>query len=55
MTKSKVMPKLCGLRKLSDDLKNFAAGKFKASQQRMFSVTLAKLSSDEGYHGLKKR
>jgi len=44
-----VIPKRCGLQKLSAGLKNFAAGESRASRLRMFFVTLAKLSSDESY------
>jgi hypothetical protein len=37
----------CGLRKLSDDLKNFAAGRFRVSVPKTRSTMRAKLSSDE--------
>ena len=44
-----MIPRRRGLPKLSDGLKNFAAEKFRASRQRMFSVGLVKRSSDEGH------
>jgi len=48
MVKLRRTLKRYGLQKLSDDLTNFAAGKSKASRQRMFFVRLAKPSGDEG-------
>src|SRR2546422_468085 len=49
MMRSRWIPKRCGLRKLSDDLKNSAAGKFRASIPRMPLGLREKLSSDEGH------
>jgi hypothetical protein len=47
--KLRVIPKRCGLPKLSDDLKNFAAGRSRASAPKTPFETRAKPSSDEDY------
>jgi len=49
MMKSRVIRRICGLRKLSGGLKNFAAERFRVSVPKTRSAKRAKLSSEEGH------